>query len=102
MEHHVYFWLNDGHQNDEARTAFEGGLKALFEIEEVGGGAWGKPAQTEVRPVTDNSWDYALSLKFDSQAQHDLYQVHAKHDEFVDQFKGYWDKVLVMDLEEVS
>lgn len=100
MEHHVYFWLNEEHQSSESRAAFEVGLKKLFDIQEVASGSWGVPAQTEVRPVTENTWDYALSIQFASQVEHDSYQVHPEHDNFVDQFKSYWSKVQVMDLEE--
>lgn len=100
MEHHVYFWLKDEKKNPEDRAAFVEGLKALFDIPEVSGGAWGTPAKTEVRPVTENSWDYALSLKFASQVEHDAYQIHPKHDVFVEGFNQFWSKVQVMDLEE--
>lgn len=100
MEHHVYFWLKEEKQNPEDRAAFVGGLKDLFKITEIASGAWATPAKTEVRPVSVNSWDYALSLKFASQVEHDIYQAHPEHDVFVDGFKGYWSQVQVMDLEE--
>ena len=100
MEHHVYFWLKEEHQSAASRSAFEEGLKALLQIDLIESGSWGVPAQTAVRPVTENSWDYGLSLKFASQAKHDLYQDHAEHDVFVEKFKDYWSKVQVMDLEE--
>ena len=100
MEHHVYFWLTEEKQNPEDRAAFEAGLKDLFKIEEVASGVWAITAKTEVRPVTVNSWHYALSLKFVSQVEHDAYQVHPEHDVFVEKFKSYWSQVQVMDLEE--
>ncbi|MDQ8190751.1 Dabb family protein [Roseibacillus persicicus] len=102
MEHHVYFWLNEDKKNPEDRAAFEGGLKALFEIKEVAGGTWATPAPTAVRPVTENTWDYALSVKFDSLADHDVYQAHPDHDVFVDSFKSWWSRVQVMDLQEAN
>ena len=100
MEHHVYFWLNEEHQTAEQRAAFEAGLVELLKIEKIAEGAWGCPAATEVRPVTENSWDYALSIKFASQTEHDAYQIHPQHDLFVDQFKDFWARVQVMDIEE--
>lgn len=100
MEHHVYFWLQDGKKNEEDQAAFEQGLKDLFKIEEVAGGCWATPAPTAVRPVTENSWDYALSLQFASLIEHDIYQAHPAHDVFVDTYKDYWSKVQVMDLTE--
>lgn len=102
MEHHVYFWLKEEKKDSEGRGSFEEGLRELLKIEEVASGVWAVPAQTAVRPVTENSWDYALSLKFASQVEHDAYQIHPKHDVFVDGFKDFWAKVQVMDLEEAN
>lgn len=102
MEHHVYFWLNEENKTTEDRAAFEAGMRELLKIEKIASGVWATPAKTAVRPVTENSWDYALSIKFASQAEHDAYQVHPDHDVFVDKFKGNWAKVQVMDLEEGS
>lgn len=99
MEHHVYFWLKAENQNAEDRAAFEAGLNALLKTPNIGSGGWGKPAATPVRPVTDNSFDYGLYLRFDSIEKHDAYQVHAEHDVFLDGFKGLWEKVLVMDVD---
>lgn len=98
MEHHVYFWLKEERKNDADIAAFEKGLAALFEIENVAGGMWGKPAATPERPVTDKSFDYAISMRFDSIEQHDLYQEHPDHDVFVDAFKDWWQEVKVMDV----
>jgi len=98
MEHHVYFWLKDERDNPGDRARFESGLAGLFAIAQVGGGRWSVPAATEKRAVTDNSWDYALSMSFADQAAHDAYQVDADHDVFIAAFKDWWQKVLVMDL----
>jgi hypothetical protein len=98
MEHHVYFWLKDKRKNEADRAVFEKGLTALFEIQEVAGGTWGPSAQTPERPVTDKSFDYALSMQFDTLENHNIYQDHADHDVFVAAFKDWWDKVLVMDV----
>jgi len=97
MEHHVYFWLNE--EGQEKKAAFEAGLEKLLKTPHIGSGSWGKPAATPVRPVTDNSFDYALSLKFESIEEHNAYQVHAEHDVFVEAFKDIWAKALVMDVE---
>ena len=99
MEHHVYFWLADGFKDETMRGEFEAGLGALLGIGTVGGGMWGRPAATPERPVTDKSWDYALSLRFATVADHDAYQDAPAHHEFVARFKERWAKVLVMDVE---
>jgi hypothetical protein len=98
MEHHVYFWLKDEHKNAADRAVFEQGLESLFKIPLVAGGRWSVPAKVMPRPVIDQSWDYALSMTFASIEDQDAYQVDADHHVFVDSFKEWWAKVLVMDL----
>ncbi len=98
MEHHVYFWLKQEKKNEADLVAFEQGLAELFEIKEVADGIWGKSADTPERPVTEKSFDYALSMKFDSLEDHNVYQDHVDHDRFVDVFKDWWEKVMVMDV----
>lgn len=96
VRHNVYFWL-DPSLTDEQKTSFEGGLRALFEIDVVSGGSFGKAAATPVRPVTQNTFDYALVLEFDSVEQHNAYQVHPDHDVFVKEFSGTFKEVRVFD-----
>ncbi|GAA5494539.1 Stress responsive A/B Barrel Domain [Rubritalea squalenifaciens DSM 18772] len=99
MEHHVYFWLKDEHQNDQDRAAFEASLDQLLKTPNIASGGWGKPSNTPERPVTDKSFDYGLYLRFDSLEKHDAYQVHPEHDVFIDASKHLWAKVLVMDVD---
>lgn len=99
MEHHVYFWLKEGCRNDVQRTEFEKALAELTDIDLVAGGRWAVPAKVEIRPVVDQSWDYALSMQFDSLDDHDAYQVHPSHTAFIEGYREWWAKVLVMDLE---
>ena len=99
MEHHVYFWLKEEFKSEESRKQFEEGLGAMLRVPTVSGGIWGISAATPERPVTEKSWDYALSVHFDSLADHDAYQVHPDHDVFVNQFKDWWERVQVMDVQ---
>ena len=99
MEHHVYFWLTAEHQNTADKATFEKALDELSKIDQIASVMWGRSAPTPARPVTDKTFDYALSMKFDSVEKHDLYQVHPDHDVFVDSFKPWWGKVLIMDVE---
>ena len=98
MEHHVYFWLKEERNNAADREAFEKGLDALLKIEHIASGMWGVSSATPERPVTDKSFDYAISLKFDSIEDHDLYQDHSGHHVFVDTFLDYWEQAKVMDV----
>jgi len=99
MEHHVYFWLKNEHKNEAGYATFEKALDELCKINEIESCIWGQSAATPARPVTDKTFDYALSMKFDSIEKHNLYQVHPDHDVFVDTFKPWWEKVLIMDVD---
>ncbi|MEM7600792.1 MAG: Dabb family protein [Verrucomicrobiota bacterium] len=96
VRHNVYFWLDDS-LTDEQRAEFEGGLGALGQIDVVQSASFGKPAGTPERPVTQNTFDYALVLEFDSVEQHNAYQVHDEHHVFVDQFSVWFKEVRVFD-----
>ena len=99
MEHHVYFWLKEEKKDATSIAAFEQGLNELLKIDQIASGLWGKSADTPDRPVTDKSFDYAISLKFDSLDAHNVYQDHPDHHVFVNAFKDLWDKALVMDVD---
>ncbi|MEX2577758.1 MAG: Dabb family protein [Verrucomicrobiales bacterium] len=96
VRHSVYFWLNDS-VSDAQRSAFEAGLRELFKIDVVSNGSFGKPAATPERPVTYNTFDYALALEFDSVEKHDAYQAHADHGVFVSNFSAWFKEVRVFD-----
>jgi hypothetical protein len=51
-----------------------------------------------IRPVIDQSWDYALTMKFDTVEKHDAYQEDADHHVFINTFKEWWAQVQVKDL----
>lgn len=96
LRHNVYFWL-DPSLTEEQKTSFEGGLRALSKIDVVAGGSFGVAAATAVRPVTQNTFDYALVLEFESVEKHNAYQVHPEHDVFVKQFSAWFKEVRVFD-----
>lgn len=99
MEHHVYFWLKEEKNGAAEREIFEKGIEALLTSPHIAQSHWGKPAKTAARPVTDHSWSYAISLKFDTMESHDQYQEGDPiHDHFIAEFKDWWAKVLVMDV----
>ena len=98
MDHHVYFWLKDEHRNEADRGLFERGLASLFEIELVAGGRWSVPAKVAVRPVIDQSWDYGITMQFETIVQHDAYQDHPIHLAFLADYKEWWAQVQVKDL----
>jgi len=98
VRHNVFFWL-DQSLSEGDKTSFEGGLKALFEIDAVANGSFGKAAATPERPVTQNTYDYALFLEFENVQQHNAYQVHSDHHVFVENFSKWFKEVRVYDTE---
>lgn len=94
--HCVYFWFKP--DADKARVAeFEAGLRRITGVEHVQQAYFGKPASTEPRPVIDSSYDWALIVHFASVAEHDAYQAHPLHDEFLARFAETWETVRVYD-----
>lgn len=88
----------EGRKNAVDRADFENALAGLFEIDLVAGGRWAVPAKVEIRPVVDQSWDYALSMQFATLEDHNAYQVHPMHKAFIETYREWWAKVLVTDL----
>lgn len=56
----------------------------------------GRPAPSE-RPVVQGDYDYQLTTVFVDQAQHDTYQVHALHQEFLAECASLWENVRIFD-----
>ena len=51
------------------------------------------------RPVIETGYDIGLTVLLKNVAAHDAYQEHPIHDAFVAQFKSYWDKVVIYDVQ---
>ena len=102
VRHSVYFWLDDS-LTSEQKEQFEGGLRALFDIDVVQSGHFGTAAATPERAgVTQNDYCYALFLEFASVEDHNTYQAHPGHDAFVETFSPWFKTVRVLDCEFVS
>ena len=98
MTHNVYFWMKE----NQKLQVFEAMALKLTEIDIVESGSLGKNAPTPSREVTDKSFAYHLSLNFLNVENHDLYQKHSAHKEFVNICKDMWEKVLVYDSESIN
>jgi hypothetical protein len=94
--HSVYFWFK-ADADPERVAEFEAGLKRLITIPQVQQAYLGKPEKTPPRPVIDQSYDWALVVHFANLADHDVYQEHAIHQEFLDRFAATWQRVQVYD-----
>ena len=60
----------------------------------------GTPADTN-REVVDNTYQFSLNLGFENKAQHDVYQEHTYHKQFIDKSVHLWKRVLVYDSESI-
>ena len=96
--HTVFFWTNEG-TTDEQMKAFEAGLEKLGSCPQIQTYFWGPPASTEKRDVVDNTYDYAINVHFASKEDQDDYQDEPIHQEFIENHKDLWAKVVVYDNE---
>ncbi|MNI39168.1 Stress responsive A/B Barrel Domain protein [compost metagenome] len=97
IAHHVLFWLK-ADTTEEQKQAFRNSLQTLENIEVVKTFHLGVPAPIE-RAVVDTTYTFSLLLLFEDLAAHDVYQVHPLHKAFLDEFRVYFDKVVIYDAE---
>jgi len=96
--HSVFFYLKSD-LTDEQRAAFRAGVETLKDIEDASSVYVGSPAGTAERPVVDTTYDVGLTVIVDDVPAHDRYQDHPIHHAFVNEFKTYWDRVQIYDVE---
>src|ERR1700754_4078502 len=95
IAHHVLFWLKADTTEDQ-KIAFRKSLQTLENIESVKTFHIGTPAAIE-RAVVDTTYTFSLILFFEDMAGHDVYQVHALHKAFLDEFRPFFEKVIIYD-----
>ncbi|MDT3404024.1 Dabb family protein [Mucilaginibacter terrae] len=95
LAHHVIFWLK-ADTTDEQKTAFRASLETLAGVETVKTIHIGTPAPIE-RAVVDTTYTFSLVLLFEDMAGHDVYQVHPLHKAFLEEFRVYFEKVVIYD-----
>jgi len=95
--HHVLFWLKADTTVDQ-KLAFRKSLETLDGVESIKTLHIGTPAPIE-RAVIDTTYTFSLTVFFDDLAGHDVYQVHPLHQAFLDEFRVYFEKVVIYDAE---
>lgn len=95
LTHHVLFWLKAG-TTEEQKKAFRSGLESLEKIETIQSLYIGTPAPID-RPVVDITYSFSLLILFKDLEGHDVYQIHALHKAFLDEFRGLFEKVVIYD-----
>ena len=95
--HIVFFWLDERADEAERKSLTEDCYKLLEPIEIVKELRVGAPSGTS-RPIVDRTYDLAIVVTFENLADHDAYQDHPLHHEFVEKHKDYWTKCQVYDI----
>lgn len=96
--HAVFFTLKDA--SDEARRALiESAETHLTGHPGTAFFAVGTRVPDLARPVNDAEFDVALTVVFESRADHDAYQVAERHETFIASQKANWAAVRVFDSE---
>jgi hypothetical protein len=93
--HHVYFWLKNPDSREDYQKLLEG-LEKLSKVKTIRMFHVGRPADTN-RDVIDRSYSVSWLLLFDSKADQDSYQKDPIHLQFVEEYSGLWQKVIVYD-----
>jgi hypothetical protein len=96
LAHLVFFTLKD--QSAAARDSLIGACnKYLTDHPGTVHFSAGLRAETYTRPVNDKTFDVALVLVFESQADHDRYQEAPGHKQFIAEQSPNWAEVRVFD-----
>ena len=95
LTHHVLFWLK-ADTTEEQKKAFRAGLESLEKVETVKSMYIGTPAPIS-RAVVDTTYTFSLLIVFADLVGHDVYQVHPIHKAFLEQFRQYFEKVVIYD-----
>lgn len=94
--HHVFFWLKNPSSKEDLAKLIEG-IRSLQKIESLHEFRIGLPAKTPKREVIDDSYAVSLFTSFKDIEGHNVYQEHATHKKFIEQYSSLWSKVQVYD-----
>jgi hypothetical protein len=97
LVHTVLFYFKPEVTEARIEACASDARNLLTKIETVKELYIGSPADTEVRPVSVLDFGLSLTVIFESLADHNSYQAHPLHDEFIANQKEIWDKVAVQD-----
>lgn len=96
IQHFVMFWLKPQLNYEEIQN-FKMFFEQLKSIKYIKTLSYGLAASTPVRPVTDNSFTYSLTITFNSLEDHNAYQEDKIHLDAVETFSSNWYRVVVHD-----
>src|SRR5438270_7821561 len=96
LAHNVYFTLKDS-AAENRRKLLQSIAKHLTGHPGTVFFASGVLEDSLQRPVNDRNFDVALHIVFATKADHDAYQVHPRHLQFIEENKVDWKQVRVFD-----
>jgi hypothetical protein len=96
LAHMVYFTLQE-RTPASADTLVKACRKYLKAHDGEVSFAVGTRSPESTRTVNDLDWDVSLVIVFKTRADHDRYQTHARHKQFITEFEKTWAKVRVFD-----
>lgn len=96
LAHNVFFTLKDS-SGDKIESLIAACHKYLKEHDGVAFFAAGGLVPDLNREVNDLNFDVALHVIFNSREDHDRYQVHPEHLQFIAEQKDNWESVRVFD-----
>ena len=94
--HYVNFWLKKSAPASAREQLVADCRKYLGGVPTVRQMWAGPPAMTP-REVVDNSYDVGLCVVLEDSAEHDVYQNHPLHHEFIERNRMHWERVQVRD-----
>lgn len=94
---HMVFFTLKRRDAAEAEALVAGCHKHLADHEGVVHFSAGLRATAFDREVNDKDFDVALHVVFESKYAHDAYQVSPRHQAFIAEFQGVWERVRVFD-----
>lgn len=96
LVHSVYFFLKET-VSDSEKAEFRSSVESLAKIDAVHTFYLGTPAATPDRPIIEKGYAIAMTILFQSMEDHDIYQKHTIHQEFIQKNKRLWKKVVIYD-----
>ncbi|MCB1122179.1 MAG: Dabb family protein [Verrucomicrobiae bacterium] len=96
LVHSVFFTLKDGLSEAE-KAHFIEQVGTLGNIPTVDSIYIGTPAATPDRPVIRKDYDVALTVLLKSLDDHDVYQEHQIHLDFIKNNSKFWESVIIFD-----
>jgi len=98
LSHIVIFWLKED-LSENQKKMFQTKITALKKIEYAHSVHIGPPKKLSDRPIIDTSFSYAINSVFKTVEDHDSYQAHPLHRDFLETCVPMCSKVQIFDFE---